>query len=185
MKILKVLVPCCFSVSRDNLIDEHTNSSAERLTSYTRFPSDIELQSAADKTCDKLLHFITTTDTLNTPTSNVQMQDIITSDKPITVSSSWWTKTVLKKLYVAMVWLVSKVMELKQELGPAMRKVFDEAESFAHELELFQGEHPILAVSIQTHAFALLIAVLTPFLFEALGFSTGGIAEGECIVLYI
>jgi hypothetical protein len=85
---------------------------------------------------------------------------------------------------VAMVWLVAKVMELKQELGPAMRKVFDEAESFAHELERFQGEHSTLAVSIQTIAFALLIAVLTPFLLEALGFSIEGVAEGKCRVLY-
>jgi hypothetical protein len=185
MKILKILVRFCFGARRDNLIDELTNTSAEKLTSYTRFPSDTELESAADETCDKILQLITTTNASDMPTLNVQIQEIVTSSRPITISSSWWTKTILKKLYVAMVWLVSKVMELKQELGPTMRKVFDEAESFAYELELFQGEHPILAVSIQTHAFALLIAVLTPFLFEALGFSTGGIAEGECIVLYV
>jgi hypothetical protein len=185
MKILKILVRFCFGARRDNLIDELTNTPAEKFTSYTRFPSDTELESAADETCDKILQLITTTNASDMPTLNVQIQEIVTSSRPITISSSWWTKTILKKLYVAMVWLVSKVMELKQELGPTMRKVFDEAESFAYELELFQGEHPILAVSIQTHAFALLIAVLTPFLFEALGFSTGGIAEGECIVLYV
>jgi hypothetical protein len=64
-----------------------------------------------------------------------------------------------------------------------MGKAYDEAESFADQLKSFQGEHPTLAVSIQTTAFALLIAVLTPFLFEALGFSPEGIVEGECRVL--
>jgi hypothetical protein len=183
MKILKTLLRRCFSASRDDLIDEHNNSSAEKLTSYTRFPSDIELESAADERCDKIIQLITTTNAIDMPTLNVQIQEIVTSGRPITVSSSWWTKTVLKKLYVAMAWLVASVIELKQDLGPAMGKAYDEAESFADELKSFQGEHPTLAVSIQTTAFALLIAVLTPSLFEALGFSTEGIVIGECIVL--
>jgi hypothetical protein len=185
MKILKTLLRRCFSASRDDLVDEHNNSSAEKFTSYTRFPTDTELQSATGETCDKILQLITTTNALDMPTLNVQIQEIVNSARPITVSSSWWTKTVLTKLYVAMAWLVASVIELKQDLGPAMGKAYDEAESFADQLKSFQDEHPTLAVSIQTTAFALLIAVLTPFLFEALGFSTEGIIEGECIVLYM
>jgi hypothetical protein len=183
MKILKTLLRRCFSASRDNLVNERNNSSAEKLTSYTRFPSDTELQSAADETCDKVIQLISTTNAIDMPTLSLQIHEIVTSGRPITVSSSWWTKTVLTKLYVAMAWLVASVIELKQDLGPAMGKAYDEAESFADQLKSFQGEHPTLAVSIQTTAFALLIAVLTPFLFEALGFSPEGIVEGECRVL--
>jgi hypothetical protein len=182
---LKTLLRRCFSASRDNLVDERNNSSAEKLTSYTRFPSDTELQSAADETCDKVIQLISTTNAIDMPTLSLQIHEIVTSGRPITVSSSWWTKTVLTKLYVAMAWLVASVIELKQDLGPAMGKAYDEAESFADQLKSFQGEHPTLAVSIQTTAFALLIAVLTPSLFEALGFSTEGIVQGECIVLYV
>jgi hypothetical protein len=185
MKILKTLLRRCFSASRDNLVNERNNSSAEKLTSYTRFPSDTELQSAADETCDKVIQLISTTNAIDMPTLSLQIHEIVTSGRPITVSSSWWTKTVLTKLYVAMAWLVASVIELKQDLGPAMGKAYDEAESFADQLKSFQGEHPTLAVSIQTTAFALLIAVLTPFLFEALGFSPEGIVEGECRVLYV
>jgi hypothetical protein len=185
MKILKTLLRRCFSASRDDLVNERNNSSAEKLTSYTRFPSDTELQSAADETCDKVIQLISTTNAIDMPTLSLQIHEIVTSGRPITVSSSWWTKTVLTKLYVAMAWLVASVIELKQDLGPAMGKAYDEAESFADQLKSFQGEHPTLAVSIQTTAFALLIAVLTPSLFEALGFSTEGIVQGECIVLYV
>ncbi|KEQ75815.1 hypothetical protein M436DRAFT_61126 [Aureobasidium namibiae CBS 147.97] len=109
----------------------------------------------------------------------MHMQEIITSDKPVTVRSSRWTKLVLDKLYKAMLELVAKIGEIREKLSPMMRKVIEEAEHFAHELEEFQEEHPILTASIETTALAVLIAVLAPFLLEALGFGVEGVVEGS------
>jgi hypothetical protein len=175
MNILKTLFPCCLSPSHDEHTDEHTEPTNEKLIAYTAPSSAADLQSTAKKTSDKLIHFITTSTSVNTSKTNIQVQKIIDSEKPSTVVSAWWTQMVLKRLYKAMTELVIKVGELKQELNPVMRKVFDEAEQFVHELEELQGEHPVLSVLIETTAFALLIALLAPFLLEALGFGAEGV----------
>jgi hypothetical protein len=180
MDITKLLTPCCFSVNHDEFLNEPTNPAAEKLVAYTDFPSAAELQIAAKKTCDKLLLLIFEANTLNTSTINVQMDEIIISSRPITIASSWWTQMVLRQLYKSMTGLVVDIDKLHIELGPVMRKVFDEAKCFAHELEEFQGEHPILAVLVETTALALLIAMLAPFLLEALGFGVEGVVEGKC-----
>jgi len=181
-----MLIPCCLGAGHEELIDELSDAAVtEKFGAYTDVPSAIELQAAANKTSDKLLHLITKTDVLNTPTSNMHMQEIITSNKPITVQSSRWTKLVLDRLYAAMVELITKIKEMREKLSPALRKVIEEAEHFAHELEEFQEEHPILTAFIETTALAVLIAVLAPVLLEALGFGVEGVVEGKCSVLML
>lgn len=180
MDIMKMLLPCCLGASHEELIDEPSDAAVtEKFGAYTDVPSNTELQAAANETSDKLLHLITTVDVLNTLTSNMQMQDIIASNKPITVQSSRWTKLVLDKLYKAMLELVTKIVEMREKLSPMMRKVVKEAEHFAHELEEFQEEHSILT------AFIVLIAVLAPIQLEALGFGVEGVVEGECSILML
>jgi hypothetical protein len=185
MDKMKVLIPCCFAVDHDDLIGDITDPAAEKFGAYTDTPSAAELQSAAQDTSHGLIRYITTTDALNTLTSSIQMQEIITSGQPITISSSRWTRMVLEKLYKAMIELVTKAGELKQELSPVMHKVLDEAKHFAQELAEFQDEHPILAVVIETTALAVLIALLAPFLLEALGFGVEGVAGGRYSVLVV
>lgn len=93
-----------------------------------------EMDSTAQETSNQLFRFITTVDSVNTPASNMQTQEIITSNQPVTVSSSRWAKLVLEKLYKALMELVTKVGEFKQELSPAMYRAFREAERFARGL---------------------------------------------------
>jgi hypothetical protein len=115
----------------------------------------------------------------------MQIQEIVTSGQPITISSSWWTKMVLDKLYKAMVDLVTRFEELKEKLSPTTHKVIDEAERFAHDFAEFHNEHPILAVLIETTALAVLIEVLAPLLLEALGFGVEGVVEGKYTVTFV
>ena len=185
MDIMKMLTPCCLGTNYEEITDEHTDTVNDKLNVYNDEPSTADPWIAANKTSDKLLHLITTTNVLNTPTSNMHMQEIITSNKPITVQSSRWTKLVLDRLYAAMVELITKIKEMREKLSPALRKVIEEAEHFAHELEEFQEEHPILTAFIETTALAVLIAVLAPVLLEALGFGVEGVVEGKCSVLML
>lgn len=92
---------------------------------------------------------------------------------------------VLEKLYKTMVELVIKVGELKQELSPAMYRVFREAERFAHEFAGFHDQHPILAVFIETTALAVLIALSASVLIEALGFGVEGVIEGKSREVFV
>jgi hypothetical protein len=179
MDIIKLLTPCCLSVNHDELIDEHTDPAAEKLTAYTDFPSAAELQSAANETSNEILHLIFTTKAFNTYTINVQMHEIISSSQPFTIASSWWTHLVLERLYESMTRLIAEIDQLRQELSPALRKVVDEAEHFTYELKEFQGEHPIPTVLIETTVLALLITLLGPVLLEALGFGAEGVLEGK------
>lgn len=179
MGLMKMLIPCCLGVNHTELIDEHTDPAAEKSIPYTDAPSAVELQSAATETSGKLFRFVMTNSTPNTLTFNMHIQETINSGKPITIESSYWTKIVLEKLYKAMVNLVTQAEGLHQKLSPVMRKVVDEAKHFAHELDEFQNEHPILAAFIETTALAVLIAILAPILLDALGFGIEGVVEGE------
>jgi hypothetical protein len=185
MDIIKLLTSCCLSVNHNELIDEHTDPATEKLVAYTDFPSATELQSAAKRTSDKFLHLIFTAKAFNTSTINLQMHEIISSSQPITIASSWWIHLVLERLYKSMIKLITEIDQLRQKLSPALRKVVDEAEHFTHGLKEFQGEHPILAVLIETTVLALLIALLAPVLLEALGFGAEGVLEGEHRVIFI
>lgn len=180
MNILKILFPCCLSPSHDEPMDKHINPASEKLIPYTNAASAFELQNTAKETSDELLYSIAATTSLHTSTTNIQVQEIFDSDKPSTITSVWWTQMILKRLYKAMTELAVSVEELREKLSPATRKVFDEAERFAHELEELQGEHPVLAVLIDTTALALLVILLAPFLLESLGFSVEGVVEGKC-----
>lgn len=183
---MKVFIPCCLGLSHnDNHNEDHIYSAAEKLTAYTDALSPTELDNAAQETSIKLFHFITTTNSVNIPASNMQIQEIMTSGQPITISSSWWTKIVLDKFYKAMIELVTKFEELKEKLSPTMHKVIDEAERFAHEFAEFHNEHLILAVLIETTALAVLIEVLAPLLLEALGFGVEGVVEGKYTVTFV
>ena len=186
MEFTKMLIPCCLAAGHEELIDEPSEAAVtEKFDAYTDMPSTTELQATANKTSDNLLHFITTTDVLNTSEFDICMQDIMTSNKPITIQSSRWTKLVLNRLYAAMVELVTKIGEMREKLSPMMRKVIEEAEHFAHELEEFKEEHPILTAFMETTALAVLIAVLAPVLLEALGFGVEGVVEGKCSILML
>lgn len=180
MDIMKILIPCCLGTNYEELIDEHTYATDEKLRTYNDDPSTVDPWIAALKTSKEVLRLIVAAYELNTPALNMHVQEIITSNKPITVQSSYWTKIVLEKLYKAMMELVTKAGELCKKISLVMRKAIDEAEYFAHELAKFQHEYPILAVLIETTALAILIEVSAPFLLEALGFSIEGVVEGGC-----
>lgn len=185
MDIIKRFIPCCLGASHDELLDESTGAVGEKCLAYTDNPSTTELQSTAHQTSIRVLRLITTTDALNTPALNMHMQEIITSNKPIAIQSSYWTKLVLNRLYKAMIELVTKMGEMRDKFSPVMRKVIDDAEHFAHELQEFQEKHPILAAFIETAALAILIEVLAPFLLEALSFGIEGVVEGECSIFIL
>ncbi|CAD0091456.1 unnamed protein product [Aureobasidium vineae] len=179
MDVLKIFLPCCLGASHDELINDIADPVAEKFTTYTDMPSVVEVQSAVESTSNKLLHFITTTDTFNTPAYNVQIQDIIKANQPITVQSSWWIQAVLKTLHKAMTELVKKVENHSQELSPAMHKLFIEAETLAQEFTRFTTNYPDSTFFIETVALALLIEVLAPVLLEALGFGIEGVIGGS------
>jgi hypothetical protein len=136
MEIIKLLTPCCLSITHDELIDVPTSPAAEKLVAYTDFPSAAEPQSAAKETSDEILYLITAK-AFNTYTINVWMHNVISSSQPITIASSWWTHLVLERLYKPMIRLITEIGQLRQQLSPALRKVVDEAEHFTHELKEF------------------------------------------------
>ncbi|THX92998.1 hypothetical protein D6D02_10369 [Aureobasidium pullulans] len=179
MDILEQLFPCFRADCHGLANDSHTSDypSDEKDAAFTDVPSTIETHRSADKTGDEILHLILTAPALNTPASNAQIQEIINSGQSDTVtSSSWWRNAVIKRVYNGFKVLVANVEEHGDTLSDALRTMFMDAKAFADE---FMTEHPYITCFIELVALALLIEVLTPALFGALGFCGEGVLEGS------
>lgn len=80
MGFLKVVILCCLGTNHEELADEHTDAADEKLSAYNDNPSTTDLWIAANKTSNEVLRLIVTAYELNTPTLNMHIQEIITSN---------------------------------------------------------------------------------------------------------
>lgn len=167
-EILATLFPCL-----TNRHTSHPTSPAEKASLMSFEPANPQ------DLATSILNMLESAEKLS-PGLDTTVHNIITDNRPISAKSSWWQSKFAETVLDGLVRLVNEVKEKGTQLSGAMAEAFTEASAAA---EAFVKGHPVATTMIVTMIVTVIalfiLAVLTPFILEALGFGAEGVLEGE------
>ncbi|KAF1353190.1 hypothetical protein BDV97DRAFT_346023 [Delphinella strobiligena] len=164
METIAILFPC--------FTTRHTSPSpfpVEKASPMSSEPANPQ------ETATLILNMLDNAEKLS-PRLDTIAHSIMRSHRPTSASSSWWETKIAETVLNGLVTLVQEVETKGHVLSGAMAEAFSTASAMA---DVFVREHPVAAKLIVTVIALFVLAVLTPLILEALGFTAEGVAEGS------